>query len=315
MQTVIPDKSWDCFMPEGIPGPATGELVFDAEMQVGDVHDIGETQFGKRVQIDVKGGTIKGPKFNGTLMDRGLDYQLTLSNGAVEVEQINIVSVSGGGSVLMKTCGTAPSADGDVRVVMDFEAANSGSLSFLNTGKFVGTRKWDAAKKTLSLHVVQVTAAADTTNAVTVTNPADVPNQTWACKVDSGTKGAEIYRESVGIGGGSVSVGASKRGTRNIIPITGGTTTGMVVGGVLSGGADYQILANGTFKELDARYSLKTNDGEVIIVRNCGPIGALIPVFEASKSGKYAYLNENNWLSSDPGIGLGVVNLTIYRKR
>jgi hypothetical protein len=38
-------------------------------------------------------------------------------------------------------------------------------------------------------------------------------------------------------------------------------------------------------------------------------------VFEASKTGKYAWLNENNWLSSDPGLGLGAVNLTIYEIR
>jgi hypothetical protein len=79
---------------------------------------------------------------------------------------------------------------------------------------------------------------------------------------------------------------------------------------VLSGGADYQII--GASFELDARYTIRTNDGELIIVRNCGPVGALVPVFEAATAGKYAFMNANTWLSSDPGIGAGVVNLTIY---
>ena len=35
-------------------------------------------------------------------------------------------------------------------------------------------------------------------------------------------------------------------------------------------------------------------------------------MFETSKDGKYAWLNENKWLSSDPGLGVGAVNLTIY---
>lgn len=121
---------------------------------------------------------------------------------------------------------------------------------------------------------------------------------------------AVVYMESVGIGAGSVAVGASKRGTRNIIPITGGTTSGRVAGTVLSGGADYQIL--GTTFELDARYTLRANDGELVIVRNCGPIGALVPVFETRTDGPYAFLNANTWLSSDPSVGAGVVNLTIY---
>jgi hypothetical protein len=119
-----------------------------------------------------------------------------------------------------------------------------------------------------------------------------------------------VYTESVGIAAGSVAVGASKRGTRNIIPITGGTTTGRVAGSVLSGGADYQLI--GATFDLDARYTLHTNDGELIIVRNCGPLGGLVPVFETRIDGPYAWLNANTWLSSDPGIGAGVVNLTIY---
>jgi hypothetical protein len=32
---------------------------------------------------------------------------------------------------------------------------------------------------------------------------------------------------------------------RNTIPISGGTTTGMVAGKILNGGADYQLAASG----------------------------------------------------------------------
>jgi hypothetical protein len=81
---------------------------------------------------------------------------------------------------------------------------------------------------------------------------------------------------------------------------------------VLSGGADFQIYENGTFKEIDARYSLKTDSGDIVIVRNCGPLGGLVPVFEAAKNSKYSWLNANTWLSSDPGLGVGAVNLTIF---
>jgi hypothetical protein len=38
----------------------------------------------------------------------------------------------------------------------------------------------------------------------------------------------------------SQSVGATKRGNRNIIPITGGEISGRITGKVLFGGADYQ---------------------------------------------------------------------------
>lgn len=312
-QTVIPHKSWDCGMPEGIPG-ISDTLLFDAEMKVGDVHDIGETQYGHRHQIDITGGSLKGDKISAEVLARGLDYQLVTATGAVEVEQINILRTGDGSLIYVRSCGVAAAPGGDVRIVMDFEAPTASKYAFLNTGKFVGTREWNPDQKTLKIHVYEA-GAPDAANALKIVEPDGVPETTWNCKVDTGTKGDVIYMESVGIGGGSLSVGDSKRGNRNIIPITGGTTSGMIKGTVLEGGADFQIIANGTFHDLDARYSLKTEDGEIIIVRNCGPIGSLIPVFEAKKDGKYAWLNENNWLSSDPGLGLGVVNLTIYKKR
>jgi hypothetical protein len=53
------------------------------------------------------------------------------------------------------------------------------------------------------------------------------------------------------------------------------------VGGSGTKGADYQ-LAGGSGTTLDARYTLAPSDGNFIIVRNCGPSNALIPVFEAA---------------------------------
>ena len=112
--------------------------------------------------------------------------------------------------------------------------------------------------------------------------------------------------------GSSVSVGASKRGNRNIIPITGGSFSGRLSGTVLPGGADYQLI--GTSTVLDARYNLRTNDGQIIIVRNCGPFGALVPRFETKINSTYSYLNEDRYLSSDPGVGGGGVSITFYER-
>ena len=66
---------------------------------------------------------------------------------------------------------------------------------------------------------------------------------------------------------------------------------------------------------LDARYVLRSNDGELVIVRNCGPFGALIPLFEAKAEGPYAFLNENEFLSSDPDAGSGGVSITFYERQ
>jgi hypothetical protein len=309
--TLVPHASWDCGMPAGIPGPASGELAFEATLTLGEVYDLGDTQFGRRLLIEITGGTLKGPEIDATFMDRGLDWQLTLPNGAVEVEQVNILKTSDGTNIYFRNCGTA-AGPGDVRIVPDFEAPTSSRYAWLNTTKLAGTRTFDAATKKLTMRVFKLAAQPAAGGAMLkVEEPTGLPDQTWECKQPMGRQAGVMYTESVGIGGGSVSVGASKRGSRNIIPITGGTTEGRIEGGVLSGGADFQLSAGGEFI-LDARYTLKTKEGELIIVRNCGPIGALVPVFEAKASGPYAWVNANTWLSSDPSIGPGVVNLTIY---
>ncbi len=62
---------------------------------------------------------------------------------------------------------------------------------------------------------------------------------------------------------------------------------------MVPGGADYQLIGGTT--TLDARYTLKSNDGEYVLVRNRGPFGALIPLFEAREEGPLAFLNENKF--------------------
>jgi hypothetical protein len=310
-QTLIPDASWTCGMPDGIPGPLKGQAVFNIDFAVGKVHDVGRTQYGQRVQIDVTGGSITGPKLEAKLLDRGLDYQLTLDNGVVELEQLHIFEV-GDASVYMRNCGVAP-GPGNVRVVLDFEAPNASDVEWLNTGTYVGIREFDAQAMTLRMKVYQVEGPVDPTDAVRIIEPQGDIDQSWSCALAAGSQGDVVYTETVGIAS-SVPVGDSKRGTRNIIPITGGKTEGKIKGGVLSGGADYQLIASGGF-ELDARYTLETDDGELIIVRNCGQITGLVPTFEARMDGSYSWLNSKTFLSSSPTPSTDAVNLTIYETR
>ncbi len=50
-------------------------------------------------------------------------------------------------------------------------------------------------------------------------------------------------------------------------------------------------------------------------MRNCGPIGGLVPLFEARKDGPLNFLNTGKFLSSDPGSGAGGVSITFYERK
>jgi hypothetical protein len=59
------------------------------------------------------------------------------------------------------------------------------------------------------------------------------------------------------------------KGGRRVVPIVGGEFSGpQLRGEVLPGGADWQTLRHDGVSELEARYTLRTDDGALIQVRN-----------------------------------------------
>ncbi|MBQ3628129.1 MAG: DUF3237 domain-containing protein [Bacteroidaceae bacterium] len=128
---------------------------------------------------------------------------------------------------------------------------------------------------------------------------------------------------------GAYQVGQTSHGNRFIIPIVGGTFEGpKMKGTILPGGADYQLQDNAHGRtEVEAIYSIKTDDGVNIHVRNRGLICTgkdengnpqfyfrTTPQFEAPFDSKYAWLN-NAIFVCQPGFGEndGTINLKIWK--
>ena len=66
-------------------------------------------------------------------------------------------------------------------------------------------------------------------------------------------------------------LGITTYGKRRIIPITGGTFEGPLMKGVIvPGGADWQTVRTDGSADLEARYTLKTDDGVLIYIQNRG---------------------------------------------
>jgi hypothetical protein len=66
-------------------------------------------------------------------------------------------------------------------------------------------------------------------------------------------------------------LGETPLGRRRVIPITGGSFRGgKLAGRVLPGGADWQLIRSDGVAELDARYTLETDDQALIYVNNFG---------------------------------------------
>ena len=127
--------------------------------------------------------------------------------------------------------------------------------------------------------------------------------------------------------GETFGINNTQHGRRTVIPITGGTFEGPdIKGTILNGGADYQIAsADGSRTELEAIYSIRTDDGIYIHVRNRGLIVngqdeqgrpsfyfKAAPQFEAPADSRYAWLNnalyvcQPDWSQGFKGIVLNV---------
>lgn len=66
-------------------------------------------------------------------------------------------------------------------------------------------------------------------------------------------------------------VGQVPGGMRRIVQITGGTFEGPgIKGRIVPGGADWQIIHADGFSDLDTRYTLETDKGQIIYVQNAG---------------------------------------------
>ena len=137
----------------------------------------------------------------------------------------------------------------------------------------------------------------------------DSPGSAEAAHVE--LRAEHVFDEKVTIGG-LLNIGKSKFGERRLIPITGGSFKGANIEGVVvPGGADWQLTRPDGDTELNARYTLKTNDGFLIQVINhvllhtpknkdekAGPYARSVLDFEAPSDSPYDWLNHSIFLGT-----------------
>jgi hypothetical protein len=104
-----------------------------------------------------------------------------------------------------------------------------------------------------------------------------------------------IFAAHVNVGA-PLDLGDVGKGGRRVVPITGGEFAGPDIrGSVVPGGADWQILRSDGVSELEARYTLRTDDGALIGVRNLalrhGPaeVMAALAAGQAIEPGSYYF--------------------------
>ena len=80
--------------------------------------------------------------------------------------------------------------------------------------------------------------------------------------------------------------GETRRGHRRVVPIVGGSVSGLFDAEILAGGADWQIVRPDGTVELDARYTARTPDGAHILIHATGVRSGPPEVLEALLRGE-----------------------------
>ncbi len=130
--------------------------------------------------------------------------------------------------------------------------------------------RWLAAAAVAAVQLAAAAAAA----AQGARPPAPAPVLTFAFELRA-------------IVGTPVDVGLTPRGRRRIVSILGGTVEGPgIKGRVVPGGADWQLIQPDGFSELDTRYTIETDKGQLVYVQNGGIRHATPDVMQKLNAGE-----------------------------
>jgi hypothetical protein len=86
--------------------------------------------------------------------------------------------------------------------------------------------------------------------------------------------------------GAPVEMGVTGKGRRRIIPITGGTATGLFTGTIMPGGSDVQVIRPDNVAEIVASYGIETDRGTHVFIQNPGLRHAPPAVFDRLMRGE-----------------------------
>ncbi|MGE3144484.1 MAG: DUF3237 domain-containing protein [Pseudorhodoplanes sp.] len=79
--------------------------IFRVRAELADILHMGRTPYGERRVINILGGRVEGPKFSGTILPGGADWQILRADGAAHIEARYTMRADQGGDVLVSSEG------------------------------------------------------------------------------------------------------------------------------------------------------------------------------------------------------------------
>ena len=75
--------------------------IFTIHCALAIIQKLGDTPYGERRIINILGGTVEGPKFNGKILPGGADWQIVRADGVVHLQARYTAETETGGRILI----------------------------------------------------------------------------------------------------------------------------------------------------------------------------------------------------------------------
>ncbi|KAH7396266.1 hypothetical protein BKA66DRAFT_438217 [Pyrenochaeta sp. MPI-SDFR-AT-0127] len=136
-------------MAQNAPVPPTMTLLYSMEALLGDRFSLGPVPNGQeRIVIPIVGGTFKGPRMSGKVLNLGADWRLTDANGKIRPDARYNIQTDDGTMIYVRTEGPTL-ADGHTLLRGRFETSTNGSYAWLNDVVAVGVLTRNGTAKVL----------------------------------------------------------------------------------------------------------------------------------------------------------------------
>jgi hypothetical protein len=147
----------------------SAQPIFSIEAELDAIMSLGRTPMGERRIIGIRGGTVRGHKFNGHVLPGGADWQIIRADGAADIQARYTIVSDQGARVLVDSVGLRHGppevieklARGDnvdpalyyFRTVMRFETGDKG-LDWMN--RIIAVARGQRLARAVRLDVYEV---------------------------------------------------------------------------------------------------------------------------------------------------------------
>ncbi|KAG9193510.1 hypothetical protein G6011_03545 [Alternaria panax] len=127
-------------MAQDTPSPPQMTLIYHMEAYLGERFSLGSIPTGQeRLVIPIVGGTFKGPRISGKVLNLGADWRLTDAQGKLRPDARYNIQTDDGTFIYVQTEGLPPAVDGAPSMLRGrFETSTNGTAAWLNDVAAVG---------------------------------------------------------------------------------------------------------------------------------------------------------------------------------